>query len=62
MAHHGEWSFAVRKWAIAILVVASTYALVFTMVIEPHEWLVAVTFIVAHLIAAEVVVAGHKRK
>ena len=54
------WTSAVRAWAIVALILGGTYALVVVVELAPHEWAAAVTFVVAHLVAAEVVVANHK--
>jgi hypothetical protein len=60
--HHKRWwDSTLLDWAIAFAVIASTYALVPLGAIEPHEWATTVTFIAAHIIAANFV-EGHERQ
>ena len=49
-------------WAIAALILAATYVLVLVPGIEPREWAAEVVFVAAHLVAAEVIVSGHRRE
>ena len=55
-------SSAVRVWAMAALIVGSTYALVFLVGLAPQEWVAEATFIAAHLVAAEVIISGHRKE
>jgi hypothetical protein len=49
---------AILRWSIAVMILGSTYVLVLTKGLQPHEWAEAVTFIVAHILAAKVILAG----
>jgi hypothetical protein len=49
-------------WAIAALILAATGVLVLVPGIEPREWAAELVFVAAHLAAAEVLVAGHRRE
>jgi hypothetical protein len=56
----GGWRTAIFVWATVALILGSTYALVFVRGMAPHEWAAEITFVVAHLVAAEVLVSGHR--
>ena len=49
-------------WLAVALVLAATYALVLVPGIEPREWAAEIAFITAHLVAAEVIISGHRRR
>lgn len=51
------WSSSLRAWAIVALILGCTYVLVFAVELAIYEWVAAVTFIVAHLVA-HITVAG----
>jgi hypothetical protein len=50
----------IHPWASAALVLVGTCVLVYIPGIELREWAAALTFVVAHLVAAEVVMSGHR--
>jgi hypothetical protein len=47
---------------VTAAILGSTYAPVFAAGIEPREWATAITFVAAHLIAAEVIASRHSRR
>jgi hypothetical protein len=47
-----------RIWGRAVRVLAATYVLVIVPGIKPHEWAASVTFMAAHLVAAEIIGLG----
>jgi hypothetical protein len=54
--------FAVRAWVTGLLILLSTYVLVPAHRIQPQDWAVAVSFIMAHILAHEVIRAGHHQR
>jgi hypothetical protein len=56
------WGPALFASVAAALILGSTYALVLIPGMAPHEWAAAVTFVAAHLLAAEVIKAIHGGK
>ena len=54
--------FAVRAWVTGVLILLSTYALVLAHGIQPHEWAAGISFVAAHILAAEVIREGHRQK
>jgi hypothetical protein len=56
------WNPSVRAWTIVALILASTHVLVFAQGVTPREWVTAVTFVAAHLMAAEAIEANHRRR
>jgi hypothetical protein len=59
---HWGWSSALRAWAIIALILVVADAVAVVLGLAPHEGAAAVTFIVAELLAGEVIVLQYKWK
>jgi hypothetical protein len=60
--NRGGWRASLLGWAAVALILGSTSVLIFVPGITPQEWAAEVTFVAAHLLAAEVVMSGHRRR
>lgn len=50
----------VRAWAMVVVLLGSTALLFVAGGLRPHEWACEVTFIAAHLLAGEVILAARR--
>lgn len=60
--HHGGWKRSLFIWGSAVLILCSTYGLVFVPGITSQEWAAEITFIVAHLVAAEIIMSSYRQQ